>query len=332
MTIKLTIYVPTYNRVEKLKNCLAMIAREMPGCEDSVVVIVSNNCSTDSTRSYLESLSFPWLQLQHNERNIGANANITKCFSLPFQTEFIWAIGDDDYLMPGAISGLLGLIAQFPDADYIFCNSKAYPTEKSAEVMQTFLESGLIEGGDVKSRKYVGTALIEFEKMIDPSIADTLLGELMCNCFRQSAVRFVDEGTVWDTAQIDWDSTDLDAMGRLYQSHNVPLLQSFNAKTRAVYCDVVRTFNFWGSAEWLNNYDYVFPVIILYLIKQYKLRGFISEDKFFELLHYYYRVMRNSLARQATGTSKARAFNDRIKAEMFDMACLYMNRRPNMAA
>jgi glycosyltransferase involved in cell wall biosynthesis len=329
MSIKLIVYVPTYNRYVKLKNCLDIIAREMTGVENQVRVIVSNNCSTDQTRTYLDSLSYPWLQIQHNASNIGAAANISKCYRLEARADFIWTIGDDDYLMPGAISGLLSLIDQFPEADYIFCNTKAFPTEQSAEIMQRYLDTAVLEGGAVKSKKYVGTALIEFEKMIDPAIADTLLGELMCNCFRQSAVKFNDDGIQWDTGKIDWDTVTLDEVGQLYQSHNVPLLQSFAANTRAIYCDTVRTFNFWGSAEWLDNYDYVFPIIILYLIKQYRLRGIISEQKYSELLDYYYRIMNNSLGRQATSTSKARPFNTRIKAEMFDVLTTYLNRRAN---
>lgn len=332
MPIKLTIYIPTYNRHEKLRNCLDIIAKEIVGFEDSVFIFVSNNGSTDATREYLESLSFPWLQVRHNVENLGAYVNISQCFNLPVRSEFVWGIGDDDYLMPGAISGILDLIDQFPAADYIFCNTKAFSAEQSAEIMKTYHETGSVNGGAIKSSKYVGTALVDFEKIIDPVIADTLLGEFMCNCFRQSAVSSPDDGIDGDLDKVDWETIDMESIGKLYQPHNTPLLQSFNAETKSVYCDTVRTFNFWGSAEWLGNYDFVFPIIILFLIKQYKARGFISEDKFFDLLNYYYSVMQKPLLRQATGSSSARSFNAPTKAEMFDTAIVYMSRKSQIGA
>ncbi len=123
----LVIYVPTYNRLEKLRYCLDAIAKEIVGYEDRVGVYVSNNCSTDSTRAYLESLDYAWLQLHHNARNLGGYGNIAYAFRLPVDAEFIWTIGDDDYLMPGAIAGIVALIDAYPAADYIFCNTQAFP-------------------------------------------------------------------------------------------------------------------------------------------------------------------------------------------------------------
>ncbi len=171
----------------------------------------------------------------------------------------------------------------------------------------------------------MGTALVYFEQLIDPNIADTLLGELMCICFRKSAVRLLDELPEGAIDNIDFTQLDLTAAGRFYQPHNCALLDSLNAQTVAVYCDAVRTFNFWGSAEWLGDYDYVFPIVILFLISEYRKRNFISEDKFKELMTYYYAIMRPSLTRQASGSSSARPFSPAIKAEMFDFLVMHTN-------
>ena len=122
---ELVIYIPTYNRHEKLKNCLDIISKEIMGLEDKALIYVSNNGSTDNTRKYLESLNYKWLHIRHNKENVGAALNILHCFDLPIQTEFIWLVGDDDYLTPNSISGILSLIEDHPAADYIFCNTKA---------------------------------------------------------------------------------------------------------------------------------------------------------------------------------------------------------------
>jgi glycosyltransferase involved in cell wall biosynthesis len=326
MALKLILYIPTYNRYEKLKNCLDIVEREIAGLEDCVRVFVSDNCSTDATGAYLDGLRKSWLQVRRNERNLGAYGNILQCFNLPLTAEFVWMIGDDDYLMPGALAGILELIAAYPSAHYIFCNTKAFPAEHSAAIMQHYRDTGEAEGGVPKSRKYVGTALVEFEKIIDPQIADTLLAELMCNCFRQASLRLDDDGVNRDLDAIDWETVELDSLGKLYAPQLLPVLQSFDAKTHAVYCDTVRTFNFWGSAEWLGNYDFVFPILLAYLIEQYKARGFIDDEKFFGLLDYYYRTMRNSLLRQAEGSSTARPFNTNVKAALYDLSIRFLTR------
>ena len=325
MKKKLVIYIPTYNRIDKLRYCLDAITKEISGLEDQVGVYVSNNCSTDETRAHLESIDYEWLHHHHNTHNIGAYGNVAYAFKLPIEAEFIWTIGDDDYVMPGAIAGIVELIDAYPEADHIFCNTKAFPAEQSEAILAQYFATSSIEGGIVKSRKYVGTALVDFEKLIDPSIADTLLGELMCICFRQSSVRLANELPDGNLDNIDFAQIDLRTAGHLFQPHSCALLDSFHSNTKSVYCDAVRTFNFWGSAEWLGDYDYVFPVMMLFLISEYKKRDFISESKFKELMTYYYAIMRASLTRQASGSSTARPFNATIKAEMFDFLVMHTN-------
>jgi GT2 family glycosyltransferase/tetratricopeptide (TPR) repeat protein len=324
----LTIYIPTYNRHDSLKNCLTAISREMVGFEDKVLVYVSNNASTDNTREYLQSLDYKWLHIRHNKENVGAPLNILHCFELPIESEFIWPIGDDDYLLPNSISGLVSLIEQYPATDYIFCNTKAYTEEEPAEVLKRYFETGSVEGGIVKSRTYTGTALVDFERLIDPHIADTLLCELMVHCFRQSKVRF-DVGEVRHLYQDpdNWESMDFETAGKVHTPQTLPFLHCLNGKTKAVYCDIPRTFNFWGAARWMVDYDFIFPVIILFLISQYRERGFISEDKFLSLLDYYYAIMGPSLTRQVNGQSTARPFNRAIRERMFEFLYHYMSKR-----
>lgn len=324
----LIIYIPTYNRYEKLKNCLGIISKEIIGLEDKVLVYISNNGSSDRTCEYLQSLNYKWLHIRHNRENMGGPINVLHCFDLPITSEFVWLIGDDDYLTPHSISGILSLIEDFPTADYIFCNTKAFPAQQSHEILKKYFKTGSIEGGVVKSRKYKGTTLVDFEKLIDPDIADTLLGELMVHCFRQSSVRFATPETMnFNVDTVNWENIDFETAGRIYQPHNLPLLNCLNSKTKSVYCDIPRTFNFWGSAEWLGEYDYIFPINILFLISQYKERKFISDDKYLKLLDYYYSLMGGSLTRQINGQSTARPFNAIIKAKMFEFLFHYTNSR-----
>ena len=318
---RLVIYVPTYNRASKLKDCLNIIAQQIRGHEDDVLVYVSNNGSTDHTTSVLSSFSASWLRVNAHQENKGFFLNIIRGYDLPVSADYVWIIGDDDYLCPDAIADLLELIRKHPEADYIFCNTKAYDHSQSAAIMSNYAATGEAPGGAIKSRYYVGTALIPFERLIDPKIADTLLGELMVGCFKQSKFHYPYAEAEQFNTNMDspdaWDSVEFDDFGKMAQPHNIALINNLSADTLALYCDKPRTFNFWGSAEWLGHYDYVFPIIILYLIAAYKKQNIISHVKHNELLAYYCDIMKAPLLRQIRGTSTARPFNSKIKARIY---------------
>jgi hypothetical protein len=150
-----------------------------------------------------------------------------------------------------------------------------------------------IPAGTVKGR-YPGEAITTFEKLIDPNVADTLLGELMVICFRQSAAR-------WCRSLVRHDEFEIEGVR---QGHNVPIIDCFDSQTKA--------FNFWGTAEWLVDYDYVFPVMMLWLIKKY--RKFIDTRKYFHLLGYYFSCMGPSIRRQLSGTSEAKPWSPFIRS------------------
>ena len=83
---KLSIIVPTYNRLDKLRNCIDAFCHQT--CKpDQFEVIVVVDGSTDGTREYLENLDMPFelrFYLQPNRgqwaaRNMGAKAATGEC-------------------------------------------------------------------------------------------------------------------------------------------------------------------------------------------------------------------------------------------------------------
>jgi glycosyltransferase involved in cell wall biosynthesis len=319
----LIIYIPTYNRLIKLDNCLKIISSEIKGHESRVKVFVSNNGSTDGTLELLKNFNQEWLIFQSHENNQEAFLNIIGVYDLPIKGKFVWVIGDDDYLMPGSIAELLLHIENCPDIDFIFCNTTAFPGDQSDEIMHKYLQSGEIGSGNLKSNIFKEVEKVEFEKLIDPRIADTLLGELMVLCFRQEKFHFSYKSArdINEELQIVWrePNCSLNDQGRFRQPHNFGLLENIKSDTPSLYLPNPKTFNFWGSAtEWLGDYDYVFPVIILYLIKEYKNKGIINYEKYIELLNYYFQIMNQSFYRQFKGESNAKNFPNVLKAEFFD--------------
>ena len=299
---KLVIYVPTYNRLGSLKTCLSSIA---PQIQDGVRVYVSNNASTDGTTEYLNGLDYPWLVTYHQPENYGGAYNQALAWYIPLETEYIWVIGDDDYLLPNALENLLGAIEQHP-VDFIFCNTQAYPVTEESRVMQMWRD-GKLPSGTTKG-KYSNTIECFFADLVDPRVADSLLLEIMCLCVRKDAIRPI----LIDDIKGTHNGTFRGA-GRFFTGITAPLLESFDDRTTGLYLHPPLTFNFWGGGNgWAHDYDYVFPVAILYMIEMYYERQIIDREKYLWLLDYYFKLMSASLKRQMDGTSTAAPFGDAI--------------------
>jgi len=92
----LEIWIPTYNRAEKLRNILSDLA-------DSIVadcrITVSDNASDDDTKAVCKSIAgrLPNLVYRRQIYNIGANANILEGLKYVSHPYF-WIVCDDDRL------------------------------------------------------------------------------------------------------------------------------------------------------------------------------------------------------------------------------------------
>lgn len=108
----LTIYIPTYNRAEKLMHQLSNISMEK--LPSDVRVVVSDNCSTQpeyetEIRKFCESNQ---IEYRRHAANMGGNINILDCFRDEFTdtSEYIWCLSDDDILKEGAVGKLISLL------------------------------------------------------------------------------------------------------------------------------------------------------------------------------------------------------------------------------
>ncbi|MFM7188700.1 MAG: glycosyltransferase family 2 protein [Armatimonadota bacterium] len=125
----LTIAIPTYNRFEAV---CSNITRLVPQLTAAVCVLVIDNASTDNTHNLVD-----WVRANHpdasirvirNITNVGAGANVTRCFEL-VATPWVWTLMDDDPVEPDAVAGILDVIARNPTAAYINMQSTAIPDE-----------------------------------------------------------------------------------------------------------------------------------------------------------------------------------------------------------
>jgi glycosyltransferase involved in cell wall biosynthesis len=112
--IVLTIAVPTYNRLEYLKELLPRLLKQ---CEPypEIEVLVSDNCTTDGSFPYIQELATHSTQLRfnRNQKNVGGDENFIRCVENA-QGKYVWIFGDDEELCEGAISTVITILKTFP--------------------------------------------------------------------------------------------------------------------------------------------------------------------------------------------------------------------------
>lgn len=116
----LSFAIPVYNGEATIKGTLLSLLEE---CDDTSEILVMDNASTDNTRSIVEDLALkhPKIRYHCNETNLGYDRNFHHCFEYA-NGDYVWLIGDDDELRPGAFSYVMQVIKEHQDIGLIYVN------------------------------------------------------------------------------------------------------------------------------------------------------------------------------------------------------------------
>ncbi len=116
MTPRLTIAIPTYNRVDllpkALNSALAQTSRE-------IEILVSDNGSKDGTPEYLATVQDPRLRKLRRETTVPRAQHGTLIFQ-QVRTEFILCLSDDDYIEPEFAEQVLKLFDKHPQLSFVY--------------------------------------------------------------------------------------------------------------------------------------------------------------------------------------------------------------------
>jgi abequosyltransferase len=118
--ISFSFSIPVYNGEATIKETVLSILEE---CDDSCEVLVMDNASTDNTGSIVKELAIQnqKIRYQRNETNLGYDRNFHHCFKYA-KGVYVWLIGDDDVLKPGALSYVKQVIKNHQDIGFIYVN------------------------------------------------------------------------------------------------------------------------------------------------------------------------------------------------------------------
>lgn len=109
----LSICIPTYNRAPYLKESLLRLTRQIKELPDSTLIelLVSDNCSPDTTEQIVTQFIEEGNAIQYykNAKNEGMDGNFLRCIERS-QGKYVWLLGDDDYLVDGALDKILTVL------------------------------------------------------------------------------------------------------------------------------------------------------------------------------------------------------------------------------
>jgi glycosyltransferase involved in cell wall biosynthesis len=111
--ILLSLCIPTYNRAAKINICLQAIFEAMDKLlENKIEIIISDNNSEDNTRQIVEKFIASGLKLKYfkNETNLGYLKNIVLLLTKYSHGEYIWMIGDDDFIDKNSLKYVIDLL------------------------------------------------------------------------------------------------------------------------------------------------------------------------------------------------------------------------------
>jgi glycosyltransferase involved in cell wall biosynthesis len=112
-----TIAVTSYNYEAFVGQAIeSALAQGYPNLE----VLVLDNASTDGSRQVIERFrSHPRVRLLFHEQNIGRNGNYNRAWQ-ESRSDYVVYLSADDFLLPGHIETLVGLLARYPKADLTY--------------------------------------------------------------------------------------------------------------------------------------------------------------------------------------------------------------------
>jgi abequosyltransferase len=140
MSIKLTIGIPTYNGSKTILTLLNSISSQSFD-NSKVEILISNNASSDDTSQIIETFIKENDQLAiksiTNKNNLGFDGNISKLINFA-SGQYLWIIGDDDYLIENSIKKLLDILKENNSLDFIYTNFFIYSKSKKLKSFSIF--------------------------------------------------------------------------------------------------------------------------------------------------------------------------------------------------
>ena len=285
--IVLDIWIPTFNRNERLRLNLQKIANIVANYHDkaNIRILVSNNCSTDQTSEFLSQIieTFEFIKIFNQARNLGFLGNVKFLWDIS-EAKYVWTISDDDFYSDELVECVIKVVSSNLNHDPIVINSFHYiddfPNTNITLLQKDMMGinsnfkilrfrnglAGLLNFknftafGLMSASIFPGYSIkkfLELEKDTETSYPHQLL--LFKYCGENQLILLNNNGLGWRAANSNWNLYNID--------------QSFQAHF-SDYLDILKNIKFANYFIRRKIYNKIFinsfKATILYLIKNKK--------------------------------------------------------------
>ena len=176
---RVTVFVPTYNRARWLPEAIeSALSQTYTG----FVLVVSDNCSTDSTPDVVAAFDDPRLVYVRQAEHLGLNEHFNRCYGLA-ETEYMFLIPDDDVMEPDALEQTIAVLDANPRVGLVHGCAKLVgegdETIADAHHMTQLVDDEIETGAtfvrraiDQGYRIHASTALIRTSALADVRLRD----------------------------------------------------------------------------------------------------------------------------------------------------------------
>lgn len=174
----LSLCIPTWNRASFLKEGLSHLEAQLRliSSPKDIEIFISDNCSSDNTPTVIEEFIKRGMPIVYNrnKENIGMDGNFFTCMNHS-HGQFIWLMGDDDYLVEGTLSTIINVLKNHPSIGLMHLREKQEMSKyklfdkvdsflKDLSYWSTFITGNIFNRDALNSvqniEKYKGTYLL----------------------------------------------------------------------------------------------------------------------------------------------------------------------------
>lgn len=137
----LTIAIPTFERVEYLKELLPEMIKQCNPFPE-VEILISDNDSHDGTWSYIRDLerNNSNVTAVMNLTNVGGDENFVRCVETA-RGEYVWLFGDDELICEDAVEKVVVILTEFTPSLLMVCGDKLQKTIIKVMKYRDFIRS-----------------------------------------------------------------------------------------------------------------------------------------------------------------------------------------------
>jgi glycosyltransferase involved in cell wall biosynthesis len=204
----LTICIPTFNRPEEIKKQVYLL---LPQLDERVHLVVYDNCSDTPLNSYFTENELSKFTLIRNKVNVGADANIARCFE-NCETKWLWTLSDDDFVRQDAVKFIMEHLNNKSDTVFLnFCKGLSFKTKGFNELINEFKNPTVFSSSFTMSSCLYNVNKLKFSLQNYYSNLSSMMGTIILvlkyvQINEDAICEFIDESLIDSyNDQVGWD-------------------------------------------------------------------------------------------------------------------------------